>query len=63
MSKGRKKGSKNTVRNASKIIKNSKTKKIDKEKIKKLIELANAIIIPASEILPETYKKNIKYER
>ncbi len=57
MSKGRKKGSKNTVRNASKIIKNSKTKKIDKEKIKKLIELANAIIIPASEILPETYKK------
>jgi len=63
MSKGRKKGSKNNVRNASKIIKNSKTKKIDKEKIKKLIELANAIIIPASEILPETYKKNIKYER
>ena len=31
----------------------------DKEKIKKLIKLANAIINPASEILPETYDNEL----
>ena len=38
----------------------TKTKKMsDKEKIKKLIKLANAIINPASEILPETYDNEL----